>query len=129
MNRPIVLVIDGDDEILEALEVVLEHAFRVVPAQTAGEALGMVAVGLDPDAILSSVYLNRMDALALQAELPEFMRSRLVVLAGVPVRGATAAAISSAGMPLVHRPKELNLLEPILLAKVAARRQNAERAA
>ena len=115
-SAPVLLLVNNDVGVLTALAVLLSGDFVVETANTAGEALGMIACGIEPDLIVADVYLDRLDGIALRSELPAWLRSRVVLMTCSPVRGAMASAIHASGVPVVHRSTELHLLEPIMKA-------------
>lgn len=83
-KRP-VLIVDDDDEILEAERMALtEHGFRVVQARNGAEALRAVSREL-PACVVLDIQMPGLDGRAFAAELKRQLRHvPLVVLTGLP---------------------------------------------
>ncbi|ABS26053.1 response regulator [Anaeromyxobacter sp. Fw109-5] len=104
MSLPLVLVVDDDPDILEAICDILEgEGYRVARARHGGEALERVAAE-EPAIILLDLMMPVMDGLAFaQAlrQLPEGQRIPIVVISadGNPQRAASIGAVGYLAKP------------------------------
>jgi CheY-like chemotaxis protein len=96
MNHPLVLVVDDDPDILEAICDILEvEAYRVVKARNGLEALQKVDVER-PDAILLDLMMPVMDGVAFAHALHERPEGDVPIVVisadGNPQRAAAVGA-------------------------------------
>jgi CheY-like chemotaxis protein len=102
-RRESVLVVDDEAAIRELVQLVLEdEGYRVRGAATGVEALAAVERER-PDLVLSDIWMPQMDGLTLADRL-----ARL----GIPVilMSAVATAADMPGVPLLHKPFDLDRL-------------------
>ncbi len=119
-EQPVVLVVDDDVGIREALAMLLGDAFFVVTAPDGGEALGIVGLGLNPDVILSDLMMPEVDGLELHEQLPARFQPRFVLMTASPLHGAIGARIESAGVPVLRKARDLMRVEEVLLSVIEA---------
>ncbi len=82
-QRPRVLVVDDEPQIVRALKVVLREAgFETVPAETGSEALDLAAVR-PPDAAIVDLVLPDTDGIAVTRTLREWSEMPILVLSAV----------------------------------------------
>lgn len=104
MSLPLVLVVDDDPDILDAICDILEgEGYRVARARHGGEALERVAAE-EPAIILLDLMMPVMDGLAFaQAlrQLPDRQRIPIVVISadGNPQRAASIGAVGYLAKP------------------------------
>lgn len=104
MSLPLVLVVDDDPDILDAICDILEgEGYRVARARHGGEALERVAAE-EPAIILLDLMMPVMDGLAFaQAlrQLPHRQRIPIVVISadGNPQRAASIGAVGYLAKP------------------------------
>ena len=104
MNHPLVLVVDDDPDILEAICDILEaEGYRIARARHGGEALASVEAQR-PDVILLDLMMPVMDGVAFAQALrlrPELRDVPIVVISadGNPQRAASVGAIGYLAKP------------------------------
>jgi CheY-like chemotaxis protein len=104
MNRPLVLVVDDDPDILEAICDILEaEGYRIARARHGGEALTAVDAQR-PDVILLDLMMPVMDGVAFSQALrlrPAACDVPIVVISadGNPQRAAAVGAIGYLAKP------------------------------
>ncbi|HWC85355.1 MAG TPA: response regulator transcription factor [Solirubrobacteraceae bacterium] len=102
--RPRVLVCDDEPQILRALRVILRDAgFEAVPAETAEEALDLVAVR-PPDAAIVDLVLPDLDGALLTARLREWSLMPIIVLSAVGEEEAKVRALAAGADDYITKP-------------------------
>ena len=109
-QKPILLAVDDDPRILRALRLVLQREWDVVGVASTGEALGLVALGLEPDAILIELDLAVENGLLLMEELPPRLQRRVVFTSH---HGSTqrSRALDTTRALILAKPIQLDTLE------------------
>jgi two-component system, OmpR family, KDP operon response regulator KdpE len=103
-QRPKVLVVDDEAQILRALRVVLgNEGFDVVPASTAEEALDRVAVD-PPDAAIVDLVLPDGDGVAITKHIREWSEMPIVVLSAVGDEVEKVRALNAGADDYVTKP-------------------------
>ncbi|MBI3723114.1 response regulator [bacterium] len=106
-----VLVVDDETHVREVLaQIVRELGHEPILAKDGVEALELLAVHADVDAILSDVRMPRMGGRELLEELrarSHPLESRLIFLSGDLARPETAAFVKGAGRPVLPKPFRL----------------------
>jgi two-component system KDP operon response regulator KdpE len=99
-----VLVCDDEPQILRALRVILRDAgFEAVPAETAEEALDVVAVR-PPDAAIIDLVLPDLDGVELCARLREWSEMPIIVLSAVGDEDAKVRALAAGADDYITKP-------------------------
>jgi two-component system KDP operon response regulator KdpE len=99
-----VLVCDDEPQILRALRVILRDAgFEAVPAETAEEALDLVAVR-PPDAAIIDLVLPDMDGVELCARLREWTEMPIILLSAVGDEDAKVRALAAGADDYITKP-------------------------
>jgi CheY-like chemotaxis protein len=108
--RGLVLVIDDDDAIREALAEILEMSgYRVASAADGQEGVHLLEVGLEPSAIVLDLMMPRMDGWTFLSRLrkdPRFDNVPVVVTSAVTdelPRGADACLQKPFDVAQLHR--------------------------
>jgi two-component system, OmpR family, KDP operon response regulator KdpE len=103
-GKPRVLVCDDEPQILRALRVILRDAgFEAVPAETAEEALDVVAVR-PPDAAIIDLVLPDLDGVALCARLREWSEMPIIVLSAIGDEDAKVRALAAGADDYITKP-------------------------
>jgi len=103
-GKPRVLVCDDEPQILRALRVILRDAgFEAVPAETAEEALDVVAVR-PPDAAIIDLVLPDLDGVELCARLREWSEMPIIVLSAVGDEDAKVRALAAGADDYITKP-------------------------
>jgi len=103
-GKPKVLVCDDEPQILRALRVILRDAgFEAVPAETAEEALDLVAVR-PPDAAIIDLVLPDLDGVELCARLREWSEMPIIVLSAVGDEDAKVRALAAGADDYITKP-------------------------
>jgi two-component system KDP operon response regulator KdpE len=99
-----VLVCDDEPQILRALRVILRDAgFEAVPAETAEEALDLVAVR-PPDAAIIDLVLPDLDGVELCSRLREWSEMPIIVLSAVGDEDAKVRALAAGADDYITKP-------------------------
>jgi two-component system KDP operon response regulator KdpE len=99
-----VLVCDDEPQILRALRVILRDAgFEAVPAETAEDALDLVAVR-PPDAAIIDLVLPDMDGVELCARLREWTEMPIILLSAVGEEDAKVRALAAGADDYITKP-------------------------
>jgi two-component system KDP operon response regulator KdpE len=103
-GKPRVLVCDDEPQILRALRVILRDAgFEAVPAETAEEALDLVAVR-PPDAAIIDLVLPDLDGVELCRRLREWSEMPIIVLSAVGEEDAKVRALAAGADDYITKP-------------------------
>jgi two-component system, OmpR family, KDP operon response regulator KdpE len=103
-GKPRVLVCDDEPQILRALRVILRDAgFEAVPAETAEEALDLVAVR-PPDAAIIDLVLPDLDGVELCGRLREWSEMPIIVLSAVGDEDAKVRALAAGADDYITKP-------------------------
>jgi two-component system KDP operon response regulator KdpE len=103
-DRPKVLVVDDESQILRALRVILRDAgFEALPADTAEEALDVAALQR-PDAAIIDLLLPDFDGVELCRRLREWTDIPLIVLSAVGEEEAKVRALAAGADDYVTKP-------------------------
>ncbi|MDQ6775182.1 MAG: response regulator transcription factor [Actinomycetota bacterium] len=103
-SKPRVLVCDDEPQILRALRVILRDAgFEAVPAETAEEALDVVAVR-PPDAAIIDLVLPDLDGVELCARLREWSEMPIIVLSAIGDEDAKVRALAAGADDYITKP-------------------------
>jgi two-component system, OmpR family, KDP operon response regulator KdpE len=79
-SRPIILVIDDEQQILRAMRTILEqHAYRVMTASSGEEGLALATTSL-PDVIILDLGLPDMDGTAVCSQLRTWTQTPVIIL-------------------------------------------------
>jgi two-component system KDP operon response regulator KdpE len=104
VQRPRVLVVDDEPQILRALRVILRDAgFEAVPASSAEEALDIAAVR-PPDAAIIDLVLPDLDGIELCRALRQWSEMPLIVLSAVGDEDAKVRALAAGADDYVTKP-------------------------
>jgi two-component system KDP operon response regulator KdpE len=99
-----VLVCDDEPQILRALRVILRDAgFEAVPAETAEEALDLVAVR-PPDAAIIDLVLPDLDGVELCRRLREWSEMPIILLSAVGEEDAKVRALAAGADDYITKP-------------------------
>jgi len=103
-DRPRVLVVDDEAQILRALRVILRDAgFEALPASTGEEALDAAALH-PPDAAIVDLLLPDMDGVELCRRLREWSQMPMIVLSAVGDEDAKVRALAAGADDYVTKP-------------------------
>jgi two-component system KDP operon response regulator KdpE len=103
-ERPEILVVDDEPQILRALRVILRDAgFVAVPAATAEEALDLAAVR-PPDAAIVDLVLPDGDGVEVCRRLREWSQMPVIVLSAVGEEDAKVRALAAGADDYVTKP-------------------------
>jgi two-component system, OmpR family, KDP operon response regulator KdpE len=103
-QRPRVLVVDDEPQIVRALKVVLREAgFEAVPAETGSAALDLAAVR-PPDAAIVDLVLPDLDGIALTRTLREWSEMPILVLSAVGEEEQKVRALEAGADDYITKP-------------------------
>jgi two-component system KDP operon response regulator KdpE len=103
-QRPRVLVVDDEPQIVRALKVVLREAgFEAVPAETGSEALDLAAVR-PPDAAIIDLVLPDVDGIAVTRTLREWSEMPILVLSAVGEEEQKVRALEAGADDYITKP-------------------------
>ena len=103
-DRPRVLVVDDEAQILRALRVILRDAgFEALPASSGEEALDAAALH-PPDAAIVDLLLPDMDGVELCRRLREWSQMPMIVLSAVGDEDAKVRALAAGADDYVTKP-------------------------
>jgi two-component system KDP operon response regulator KdpE len=103
-GRPRVLVCDDEPQILRALRVILrDGGFEAVPAETAEEALDLVAVR-PPDAAIIDLVLPDLDGVQLCARIRAWSQMPIIVLSAIGDEDAKVRALAAGADDYITKP-------------------------
>ncbi len=103
-ERPLVLIVDDESQILRALRVILRDAdYRTLPASTGEEALDAAAVN-HPDAAIVDLVLPDNDGVQVCASLREWTQIPIIVLSAVGDEDAKVRALAAGADDYVTKP-------------------------
>jgi two-component system KDP operon response regulator KdpE len=103
-DRPRVLVVDDEPQILRALRVIMRDAgYEAVPAGSAEEALDLAAVQR-VDAAIVDLVLPDLDGVELCRRLREWSRMPVIVLSAVGDEDAKVRALAAGADDYVTKP-------------------------
>jgi len=103
-QRPRVLVVDDEPQIVRALKVVLREAgFEAVPAETGSEALDLAAVR-PPDAAIVDLVLPDTDGIAVTRTLREWSEMPILVLSAVGEEEQKVRALEAGADDYITKP-------------------------
>jgi two-component system KDP operon response regulator KdpE len=103
-DRPRVLVVDDETQILRALRVVLRDAgYEAVPAGTGEESLDLAAVRR-PDAAIVDLVLPDIDGVEVTTKLREWSGVPIIVLSAVEDEDAKVRALAAGADDYVTKP-------------------------
>jgi CheY-like chemotaxis protein len=116
MNAPLVLVVEDDRDVGDALtDLLRELGYGIVWAQDGAEAMRALQAGSRPAAILLDLMMPGMDGYEFRAQQradPAIADIPVIVLSAV--RGAEAAAASLAAVACLGKPTPLDELLAVL---------------
>jgi two-component system KDP operon response regulator KdpE len=103
-QRPRILVVDDEPQIVRALKVVLREAgFEAVPAETGSEALDLAAVR-PPDAAIIDLVLPDVDGIAVTRTLREWSEMPILVLSAVGEEEQKVRALEAGADDYITKP-------------------------
>src|SRR3954469_5804042 len=103
-DRPRVLVVDDEPQILRALRIILRDAgFEVLQAATAEEALDLDALRA-PQAAIGDLVLPDRDGVFVTEALREWSRMPILVLSAVGEEGEKVRALAAGADDYVTKP-------------------------
>jgi two-component system KDP operon response regulator KdpE len=103
-QRPRVLVVDDEPQIVRALKVVLREAgFEAVPAETGSQALDLAAVR-PPDAAIVDLVLPDTDGIAVTRTLREWSEMPILVLSAVGEEEQKVGALEAGAHDYITKP-------------------------
>ena len=103
-DRPRVLVVDDEQQILRALRVILrDSGYQTLPASSAEEALDVAAVQ-HPDAAIVDLLLPDFDGVELCRRLREWTDIPVIVLSAVGEEEAKVRALAAGADDYVTKP-------------------------
>jgi two-component system, OmpR family, KDP operon response regulator KdpE len=103
-QRPRVLVVDDEPQIVRALKVVLREAgFEAVPAETGSQALDLAAVR-PPDAAIVDLVLPDTDGIAVTRTLREWSEMPILVLSAVGEEEQKVRALEAGADDYITKP-------------------------
>jgi CheY-like chemotaxis protein len=115
MNAPLVLVVDDDPDILDAICDILDaEGYRVARARHGVEALGRVA-DERPDVVLLDLMMPVMDGVAFSVELRKRPQDRDVPIVVISAEGNPQRVASVGAAGYLAKPFDID----VLLAHVA----------
>jgi two-component system, OmpR family, KDP operon response regulator KdpE len=104
IDRPKVLVVDDETQILRALRVILRDAgFEALPADSGDEALDVAAVQR-PDAAIVDLVLPDFDGVEVCRRLREWSEMPIIVLSAVGEEDANVRALAAGADDYVTKP-------------------------
>jgi two-component system KDP operon response regulator KdpE len=103
-NRPRVLVVDDEPQIVRALKVVLREAgFEAVPAESSSEALDLAAVR-PPQAAIVDLVLPDLDGVETTRKLREWSAMPILVLSAVGDEEQKVRALEAGADDYITKP-------------------------
>ena len=92
-SKPItILIVDDDDKVRRALEMILDHSgYRVIPAKTGREGVEL-AGSMNPDLILMDVLMPEIDGLEAISRIRQLPRGDQIPIMLLSVLGQEAEA-------------------------------------
>jgi len=109
-ERPIILAVDDDTGVLEALHLILDEHYRVIEARN-GEAAISLSLAQEPDLILLDLVLVGMDGFGVLDELRRrHVTAPVVVISGLNRASTAATALRSGAADYVTKPFDDDLL-------------------
>ncbi len=103
-NRPRVLVVDDEPQIVRALKVVLREAgFEAVPAESSSEALDLAAVR-PPQAAIVDLVLPDLDGVETTRRLREWSAMPILVLSAVGDEEQKVRALEAGADDYITKP-------------------------
>lgn len=115
-----VLLIEDSIHYQNLVSLLIEHHAPGVELHTASDGIvGLAMYGeLQPDLLIVDILLPGIDGATLIASLrsqPRFARSRLIVVTSLEEEQLEPYAFALAGVPVVHKPRLVTELPPLLL--------------
>ncbi len=103
-DRPRILVVDDEPQIVRALKVILrDGGYEAIPAETVEEALDRAAVR-PPDAAIIDLVLPDGDGIELCRRLREWTQMPIIVLSAVGEEDAKVQALAGGADDYVTKP-------------------------
>lgn len=119
VQRQRVLLIEDSAHFQSLVRLLVEHEFPQVELHVAEDGIvGLAMAGqLQPDVLIVDILLPGIDGATLIARLrshPQFQRSRLIVVTSLDEGQLGPYAFALAGLPLLHKPRLVQELPPLL---------------
>lgn len=114
-----VLLIEDSAHFQNLVRLLMEHHFPGVELHVAEDGIvGLAMAGeLRPDVLLVDILLPGIDGATLVARLrshPQFRGSRLIVVTSLDEEQRGPYAFALAGLPVIHKPRLVHELPPLL---------------
>ena len=122
-----VLLIEDSAHYQNLVRLLLAQEFPQVRLHVAGEGIAGLAMAgqLHPDVLIVDILLPGIDGATLITSLrshPQFSRSRLVVITALDAAQREPYAFALAGVPVIHKPRLVAELPPLLAVLLAESR-------
>ncbi|MBB2200308.1 response regulator [Gluconacetobacter tumulisoli] len=126
-DRPVVLLVDDEPEILVALTDLLEDAFTILSTTSPVEALDILARRRDVDVIVSDQRMPEMGGDVMLARARAFCDAQAILLTGYADIGAVAAALNQGRISFYsHKPWDADALRAMIVQAAQHHRLEAE---
>ncbi len=122
--RPKVLLIEDSVHYQNLVSLLISQQFPQVDLHMAPDGIvGLAMYGqLQPDLLIVDILLPGIDGATLITSLrsqPQFARSRLIVVTSLDEEQRKPYAFALGGVPVVHKPRLVMDLPPLLMAALA----------
>jgi PAS domain S-box-containing protein len=115
-ERPVVLLVDDEPEILVALRDLLEDSFTILSTTSPVEALEILAGRRDVDVIVSDQRMPEMGGDVMLARARIFCDAQAILLSGYADIGAVAAALNQGRISFYsHKPWDGDALRAMIV--------------
>lgn len=121
--KPKVLVIDDDSLVAAVVRRTLSRAYTVVTASGGAEALDLLALDGDFDAIVCDLCMPGMDGVEVHARLARTspdLAARMMFLTGDTFTARARALLASAGRPALPKPFDAEQLRSAVASAIHA---------
>ncbi|MBM9402660.1 response regulator [Gluconacetobacter azotocaptans] len=126
-DRPVVLLVDDEPEILVALTDLLEDSFTILSTTSPVEALDILARRRDVDVIVSDQRMPEMGGDVMLARARAFCDAQAILLTGYADIGAVAAALNQGRISFYsHKPWDADALRAMIVQAAQHHRLEAE---
>ena len=116
-NRPVILVVDDNTEILAMMKEALSDAFRVVTAESVPEAIGIIK-SKSPELIITDIVMPGTDGISLIRQIKQdkhTMNIPLVILSALNSVSDQIRGLLSGGDAYVGKPFDFNHLRAVIV--------------
>ena len=132
-TRPRLLVIEDSTHFQNLIALLLRQSFPQVEVRTASDGIvGLAMVGeFQPDVLLVDILLPGIDGATLVTSLrshPQFRHLQVIVITSLAPEQQADYAFALTGIPVVHKPRLVAELPPLLTRSLAIAAEARDRA-